>query len=421
MRLIIPIEFYRKGGVERVILALTQGLEQQVEQIVLVLPKKEISYFQEALSGSESIIYESFSWSDSWIDSKVLGMLNKLLNLCRKTRFKKPESLVKQWIQKFNSQHRINHLIRRHQSTHCLYLLTNRLVPPKINIPLGMLAHDLFWRSGVLTYSEAYQQAYDQCLRDWLLRSDVVFTNSQKTRDDIFQLFPEFAGKLSAIPLSGFSSHPLQPPSHVAQAVPVFYFPSSFGVYKDHLTLLRAGILLAKRGLQFKVVLIGRETDGLLNGSLHLTQQSQTSEYSDYLQECNKVYQDHQNLLAQHFQGLGYADYDQVEYWYANCACVVMPSQYEGFGLALSEAIVRGVPVIASNLDVFREQAELYQCHDRIDFFPVGDAVSLADAMERFISNPPKQKLSSQEVQTRFSHWSWQDVAKQYISTFSKT
>jgi len=41
MKIVIPILFYRKGGVERVIISLIPSLLEYVEQIIIVLPRND--------------------------------------------------------------------------------------------------------------------------------------------------------------------------------------------------------------------------------------------------------------------------------------------------------------------------------------------------------------------------------------------
>lgn len=421
MKIIIPIEFYRKGGVERVIISLVISLINHVDQIILVLPNKEISYFRSLLPESEKICYENFQIENYSFQLKLLNFLLKtdILGKLNATAVKK---ILREQTAKLKIQARLNELISKYQADYCLYAIINKLTPPKINVSLNGIAYDLFWMFAPLTYTEEYRKQYNEPFEKWLNTADIIFTISQKTCDDILRVFPnnpDYQKVLKPVPLSGYlvstepekvKSYPIEEQSQTVQ----FYFPSSFGIYKDHLTLLKAGVILAQKNLDFKIVLLGKETDGLIQGQLKLSQQSNTQEYADYVQQCQDLYTQHQSIFEQYFEGLGYCDYEKVEYLYQSSSCVIMTSQYEGFGLAVSEAIVRGVPVIASDLKVFQEQVDLYQCPDRVLLFPVGNVEKLADCMEEFIKNP-LPRLSDTEIQERFSHWTWDAVAQAYI------
>jgi len=420
MRLIIPIEFYRKGGVERVIIALISNLVKYTEKIIIILPGKDIAYFQNLLPETESITYETFSWENNLYQAKLLGVFNKLFFLAKKLKLTPIEKIVTEKIQNLRVEARINYLVEKHQATHCLYVLINRLKPPRVKIPLSGIAYDLFWRFAPLTYPEAYMSKYEECLLMWLEKADIIFTISQKTRTDILTVFPnpEFESKLKPIPLAGFPTNQEITPQINKSKITTFYYPSSFGIYKDHLTLLKAGLKLAEKNLKFKIVFLGRETDSFISGKLQLSQQSKTQEYQKYLEECNQVYQDNSSLIEKYFEGLGYCDYQQVEACYYNSDCVVVPSRYEGFGLAVSEAIVRGLPVIASDLEVFKEQIKLYNCQDRVEFYPQGNVTALAECLENFIANP-KKKLTQEEIEKRFFHWQWKNVAQEYFNALN--
>jgi glycosyltransferase involved in cell wall biosynthesis len=423
MRLIVPIEYYRRGGVEREIYSIIKELGKEIEQIILILPKKEIVRFQNALPNSEAIVYESLAWEPLSVQCRIVSLLNKFLSLSVKIKAQKIEQLIKNIRRQYETEFRIRYLAREYKATHCLYFLTNRLTPPNLDIPLAMVSHDVFWRFAPLTYPESYVKEYDLSLLEWLNKVDLVFTVSEKTRRDILSIFPGFSQKIQTIPNSGLpAKSSLSPNFSVSEdnssefitEVPIFYYPSSFGIYKDHLTIIKAGIKLAQKNLKFKIVLIGKETDNLIAGKISLSQQSHSQEYVDYLHQCQQIYQNNENLIKEYFEGLGYSEEEVVERWYQKCSCVVVPSKYEGFGLALSEAIVRGLPVIASNLEVFQEQVELYKCGDRVDFFPVSDVEALANCMEQLLLNP-KNKLSAEEADKRFSNWTWNHAAKQYI------
>ncbi|NJL81966.1 MAG: glycosyltransferase family 4 protein [Chloroflexaceae bacterium] len=287
-------------------------------------------------------------------------------------------------------------------------------MPPRLEIPLAMISYDLFWHFAPLTYPESLVQEYDRSLLDWLEQADVVFSISESNRQDILSLFPDFAAKIESVPLSGFLGRQHLLVAADPSDVPFFYFPSAYSLYKDHLTLIQASVQLWQAGFNFKVVLTGRNTDQLSRGEFDLPEQSKLPEHQDYVERLEALYQAHPDFFAEHFEGLGYCDGEVVEKLYATCAGVVFPSRFEGFGFALSEAIVRGQPVIASDLPVLREQVELYRCGDRVQLFAPGDVGALAACMKRVLLEPPG-KLSPEQIQERFGHWRWEDVAAQYV------
>ena len=414
MKIVIPIVFYRVGGVERVIVSLITELSQQVEQVIILASPNMIGHFRELLPESTTIIYESFSLPSNSQEAKILGIINKLLSWAKNTPIKPIQQYFNRIRDHYRSNSRIKQVINKFQATHCLYVIANKITPPSVNIPIAMIGYDLFWRFAPLTYPKSYIDQYDRFLLSWLQKGDMIITISEKTTKDILSIFPDFAAKIKTVPLAGFLYTAKSEIENIQFHAPIFYFPSSLGIYKDHLTLLKAGLILAKQRLQFKIVLSGKETDKFVQGDLSLSQQTKTQEYLNYLDECQSIYQENKELINQYFVGLGYGDNQEVEKWYQNCSCVVFPSKYEGFGLALSESIVRGIPVIASDLEVFAEQLELYKCSDLVEFFPQGNVDALAECMKNFIFNP-KPKLSETEIKNRFNHWTWKDVAKEYV------
>jgi glycosyltransferase involved in cell wall biosynthesis len=419
MRLLIPIEFYRHGGVERVIISLIRELSLKIDKIIIVLSSpKNIQYFKSLLPDSDVIVYETFSLDNNSIESKFHGFYNKLLSISQKLGLKNISNNLAKFNRQYYLESRLNQLINKYQATHCLYVLTNNLIPPRLYIPLAMISHDVFWEFSPLSYSRQYKQRYNDNLFQWLKNSNIIFTVSEKTRQDILFLFPQFKYKIKAIPnASNFSLITNTNPQK--NEFTYFYFPSSFGIYKDQLTLLKAGIKLAGKGYKFKIILTGKETDSFIKGKLSLSQQASTQEYTEYLRECQEVYQENKRIIEKYFLGLGYGSEESVENWYLSADCVVVPSKYEGFGLALSEAIVRGLPVICSDLAVFAEQVKLYQCDDRVRFFKTGDVDDLAARMEDFMFNL-QAKLSSVEIEERFGHWTWTQVAETYVRLLSR-
>ena len=97
----------------------------------------------------------------------------------------------------------------------------------------------------------------------------------------------------------------------------------------------------------------------------------------------------------------------ELDFAYRHAAALLFASRCEGFGLPLVEAMRYGLPVIASDIPIFREIGGDYP-----DFFPPGDERAIYDAVRRFA-----------DAQTRDPHaprvprsWlSWVDSARMLL------
>ena len=99
---------------------------------------------------------------------------------------------------------------------------------------------------------------------------------------------------------------------------------------------------------------------------------------------------------------------DQLLRHYANADALVAASYTEGFGLPLVEAQHFGVPIIASDIPVFRE---VMSGVSSARFFEPGSSVSLTAAICGFLKNPTeRQNLAIREQR---SFISWADSARE--------
>lgn len=98
------------------------------------------------------------------------------------------------------------------------------------------------------------------------------------------------------------------------------------------------------------------------------------------------------------------------------CANIfVMPSFYEGFGIALIEAMAAGLPVIASDIDGPKEI--LRNGEDGI-LVPPGDEAALAEAILKFSSDLPFRTEMAARAIRRASDFSLTAMANQYESLY---
>ena len=376
MRLIIPHAYNVPGGVEKTAVSLIGEFIKLIERVIFVLPPDKIAYFKELFAGSDRLIYESFT----------------------------PPPSAKREI--FDS--RLNYLIKKHKATHCLYMITGGQAVPEVNIPLAVIGHDLYWHFKPELYSESFRQKRDKNLREWLGKADFLFTVSNSTRDDVVKLFPQFQDKikiiLNAVDINEIFKKDTLPARQ--DKMPFFFYPASHAGYqKNFATLFKAAHRLASKGLNFKLVIAGRETEKLTGDQPFSGRQDE---------EARLFFKKKRDLLNPHIKVLGFCEREKIEALYRDCLCVVLPSRYEGFGLPLAEALARGSYIICSDIATYREQVALYNCNDMVHFFSLDDIDLLAKYMEKFLLKP-KEKLPLEQIKERFSHWTWQDVAREYI------
>jgi len=92
---------------------------------------------------------------------------------------------------------------------------------------------------------------------------------------------------------------------------------------------------------------------------------------------------------------------------------LVLPSEAEGFGLVLIEAMAAGVPVVATNVPGIREVIRDGQTGMLV---PVASPNALANAIRRLVGDPSLRarlvRNGLQEVRERFS---WQRIIQKYV------
>ncbi|MGJ0620240.1 MAG: glycosyltransferase family 4 protein [Methylocystis sp.] len=88
-----------------------------------------------------------------------------------------------------------------------------------------------------------------------------------------------------------------------------------------------------------------------------------------------------------------------LHHCYTHACALVYPSMIEGFGLPLVEAGRYGLPVIASDLPVFRETGG-----DHVRYFNVLDSIDLAEKIETLYREP----IEKEKIPT----YSWDDSAR---------
>jgi len=149
----------------------------------------------------------------------------------------------------------------------------------------------------------------------------------------------------------------------------------SFERRKDLITLVKAFKLVKDDSL--KLVLAGAQ---IINGSPEVLDEIKTFIFQNKLED--KV------ILA------GYVSKEEASILYKNARIYIFPSLDEGFGIPVLEALSFSIPVICSDIDIFREIGD-----DYVDYFKVGDSISLSKKIISVLdSDKPRQNDNTKHI-----------------------
>jgi glycosyltransferase involved in cell wall biosynthesis len=111
----------------------------------------------------------------------------------------------------------------------------------------------------------------------------------------------------------------------------------------------------------------------------------------------------------------GHIPYSIIPYYYKSAALCVFPSIHEGFSITLLEAMASGTPVVASDIERFRE---ILQDGENTVLFKSEDAVSLSTAILRLYADSGLRKKISQKASKTVMNYSWDSIAGRYVSLY---
>ena len=112
---------------------------------------------------------------------------------------------------------------------------------------------------------------------------------------------------------------------------------------------------------------------------------------------------------------LGWVDDARLEGLYASASAFVFPSLYEGFGLPVLEAMARGVPVACSGQGALAEVAG----EAALRFDPESEQ-SIADAIERLLTDRLLARRLSDAGHARAATFSWSETAAGTLASYER-
>ncbi len=122
-------------------------------------------------------------------------------------------------------------------------------------------------------------------------------------------------------------------------------------------------------------------------------------------EEIKKLSRNKKNIIF-----LGYIPQEDYQLLLASAFIFIFPSKFEGFGIPIVEAMASGVPVICSNIPVFKEITE-----NNVFFFNPDDIEDISKAIDRVIEDKELRKDLIKKSLKQVKKFSWHKCAQETL------
>ena len=255
------------------------------------------------------------------------------------------------------------------------------------------LTHPRFWDETLVVIFKRWFQWVSQTADGLIAISETirdqaqayVHQNSTETKQDQWFDYFHLGSELDLTDNNGAVRDHVQKPFQ--SGCPVYLMVGTIEPRKNHGYLLDAFDLLWQNGLNVSLCFVGK--------------------VGWKCQALMKRVEAHKELNRRLFMFNDLSDME-LEYCYRKSRSLVFPAFVEGFGLPLVEAMQRGLPVMASDIPVFREVGG-----DFIAYFDLEKPETLAALISQYEESG---KFPAAKNLQEWSWINWEDSAKQFLT-----
>lgn len=270
-------------------------------------------------------------------------------------------------------------------------IFTNYIALPSIKkVPVCVFIYDMVFLDHPEYVEEKNLRNLQRFCGKSIMKADLIVTISEFTKQRINFHFPNHTAKIIVIPIppsnKGVTANI---PSALSDTTkPFILFVGTIEPRKNIANLIKAYDLLPLRIKKaYNLVLAGGK--GWKNTEIELT--------------IKRVRKNGGSIIE-----TGYVSEAEKTWLYSNASILTMPSIYEGFGMPILEAMTYDLPVICSDIDVFREVA-----HDAPSYIRPDIPSDITNAIEKIISDSKYSREMVKRGRTVLSSYpSWVDNAR---------
>ncbi|HTT92639.1 MAG TPA: glycosyltransferase family 1 protein [Acidimicrobiales bacterium] len=274
-------------------------------------------------------------------------------------------------------------------------------VPPKNGKPLVVSVHDAAPWLFPASFPLRGRWFHHAGMRAASRRADRILTGTEAAASELRAHTSLPAERLRVIPYGVDHPHQEPDPEKVWMVLrrydlddqPYVLWVGSLEPRKGLGTLLSAAVKLTQRGSSPTLVLAG---------------------YAGWRNEHLITPQD-RALLGPALREVGRVGEADLQALYAGASVFAFPSLHEGFGLPVLEAMVAGVPVVASDIPALREVAG-----DAAVLVPPNNSDAWVEALSRVLESPSLQGELAGAGRRRAAFFSWKRTAEATLAVYEE-
>ncbi len=252
--------------------------------------------------------------------------------------------------------------------------------------------HDLcFIEKPLLVMEEAVEYFKNSFLKE-VEKADGIIAVSEFTKSKIIEIAGEKYEEKIRVIYEGSDM------DEIESTPPSFNLPKEFLLFvgtieprKNLSRLFKAIAILKESFSNIKLVIVGKKGWA----------------YKEILSMIPKLGLDNNIILT------NYIKREELKYLYEKSKALIFPSLYEGFGLPILEAIYLKKPVLASNLNVFKEIFNSYPLY----FDPL-QPESIAETIKSFFQTPIK--IKPEDSKKLINKLNWEKTARETLRFYGE-
>ncbi len=283
--------------------------------------------------------------------------------------------------------------VARPDVVHCPHFPT----PAPVRGPLVVTLHDVTPLVVPATMPATWKRVLYRRLNARAARlADRLIVPSRSSCADVEWLFPAARGKIDVVAEAAdtFAAGPvapLPPRLEALAAGPFLLAMGSVKPHKDLATLMAAFAEIAASWPDLRVLLVGGEAPGFIDGALLSAP----------------------TAVRARVAFAGRVSDGELRALYTRALAFVFPSRHEGFGLPPLEAMALGVPVVCARAASLPEVVG-----DAALMFPPGDEWALGNALRRLLGDSELRRTQAERGRARAARFTWERTAAATLDSY---